>query len=260
MAKIERLNRILDMLASDGHVNVEDVVERLGVSHATARRDLDALASQQLLTRTHGGGVSNGTSYDLPLRYKTTRNTEQKVRIADAVVKLVSPGDVIGLNGGTTTTEVARALAGRGELRAEKADPVTVVTNALNIANELIVRGGVRLVVLGGVPRAQSYELVGPLVAPVLDQLNLDVAVLGVDGFSIEGGACTHNEAEAEINGRIAARAGKVIVAADSSKLGRSAFARICPSDQVDLLVTDADGDPEVLAQIRAAGIAVEAV
>ena len=258
MSKTDRLNRMLELLACDGHVAVEDAAARLGVSPATIRRDLDALADQQIVTRTHGGAVSNGTAYDLPLRYKTARFADEKVRIAAAAAELVRPGAVVGLNGGTTTTEVARALAARADLRSEHdSDRVTVVTNALNIANELIVRGQVKLVVLGGVPRTRSYELVGPLAVPVLDQLSLDVAIIGVDAFDIATGATAHNEAEAEVNARIAARARLVVVVADSSKLGRSAFARISRFDQVGILVTDGGADGAVVAAMKSAGISV---
>src|ERR1700712_386440 len=178
MAKYERLNRLLDLLAAEGHVAVEDAAARLAVSPATVRRDLDSLAGQQLLTRTHGGAVSNSTAYDLPLRYKSVRHAEQKLRIARAAAELVPFGSVVGLNGGTTSTEVARALATRADLRSGgDGASITVVTNALNIANELTVRSHVKIVVLGGVPRPQSYELVGPLAIPVLSQLSLDVAI-----------------------------------------------------------------------------------
>jgi DeoR family transcriptional regulator of aga operon len=258
LSKYERLNRLLELLAADGHVSVEDSATRLDVSPATVRRDLDSLASQQLLTRTHGGAVSNSTAYDLPLRYKTARNAEQKVRIARAAASLVPFGSVVGLNGGTTSTEVARALATRADLHADSDhESVTVVTNALNIANELTVRSQVKIVVLGGVPRAQSYELVGPLAVPVLNQLTLDIAVLGVDAFDLDRGASAHNEAEAEINGRIANQAKRVLVVADSSKLGKAAFAQIVPASKVHTLITDSGADPALVKEITSAGIEV---
>jgi DeoR family transcriptional regulator of aga operon len=258
VSKYERLNQLLELLAADGHVSVEDAAVRLEVSPATVRRDLDSLASQQLLTRTHGGAVSNSTAYDLPLRYKTARNAEEKVRIAHAAADLVPIGSVVGLNGGTTSTEVARALATRADLHsADDSASITVVTNALNIANELTVRSRVKIVVLGGVPRAQSYELIGPLAIPVLNQLTLDIAILGVDAFDLARGASAHNEAEAEINARIAAQARRVAVVADSSKLGRSAFAQILPLSKVHILVTDSGADPALVQELTAAGIQV---
>lgn len=258
MSKYERLNRLLELLAADGHVGVEDAAVRLDVSPATVRRDLDALALQQLLTRTHGGAVSNSTAYDLPLRYKTARNAEEKVRIARAAAELAPLGSVVGLNGGTTTTEVARALATRADLHAAtESSSITVVTNALNIANELTVRSHVKIVVIGGVLRPQSYELIGPLANPMLSQLTLDFAILGVDAFGIERGASAHNEAEAEINARLGRQARRVVVVADSSKLGRAAFAQILPLSEVHTLVTDSGGDPELIKDLIKAGVEV---
>ncbi len=256
MAKYQRLNALLELLATEGHVSVEAAAAALTVSAATVRRDLDTLAAQQLLTRTHGGAVSNSTAYDLPLRYKSVRRVEQKLRIARAAADLVPFGSVVGLNGGTTATEVARALATRADLH-DDADAVTVVTNALNIANELTVRNHIKIVVIGGVPRPQSYELIGPLGLPALRQLSLDIAFLGVDGFDGQRGACSHNEAEAEVNARIATQARRVVVVADSSKLGRAAFAQIRPFDGVDLLITDSDADPDLVKQITGAGVEV---
>lgn len=258
MSKYERLNKLLELLAADGHVSVEDAASRLTVSPATVRRDLDSLASQQLLTRTHGGAVSNSTAYDLPLRYKSVRRAEQKSRIARAAAELVPLGSVVGMNGGTTSTEVARALATRADLHGgDEFASITVVTNALNIANELTVRSHVKIVVLGGVPRPQSYELIGPLSIPVLGQLSLDVAIIGVDGFDLAHGASSHNEAEAEVNARIARQARRVAVVADSSKLGRATFAQIVRSDEVQVLITDSEAEPAMIKELIDAGIEV---
>ncbi|MGH3366613.1 MAG: DeoR/GlpR family DNA-binding transcription regulator, partial [Nocardioidaceae bacterium] len=166
MNRMARLNSLLEILARDGRVSVEEAAERVGVSAATIRRDLDQLAQQQLLTRTRGGAVVNGVSYDLPLRYKTAKHAPEKQRIGSAAANLVPPGSVVGLNGGTTTTEVARVLATRADLNSTATGPaLTVVTNALNIANELTVRPHVKIVLTGGVARPQSYELIGPLAS-----------------------------------------------------------------------------------------------
>ena len=164
MDRYARWNALLEMLTDSGRVSVEEAAGRLEVSQATIRRDFDQLAQQQMITRTRGGAVANGVSYDLPLRYKTAKHSAEKQRIGAAAAALVSPGTVVGLNGGTTSTEVARALAVRPDLNtsAEGAQ-LTVVTNALNIANELLVRSRMKVVVAGGVVRPKSFELVGPL-------------------------------------------------------------------------------------------------
>src|SRR6266567_3910284 len=170
MSRYRRWNELLELLAADGQLQVERAAEVLGVSAATVRRDFDELARQQMLTRIRGGAVAKGVTYDLPLRYKTERHPTEKQRIAAVAAGLVLPGQIAGLNGGTTPTEVARALAVRADLNP---------------------------------------------------------------------GAPAHHEGEASINRLMAERAAQVVVTADSSKVGRRAFARICTAAEVDILVTD---------------------
>ena len=258
MSRYRRWNELLELLAAEGQLQVERAAEVLGVSAATVRRDFDELARQQMLTRIRGGALAQGVTYDLPLRYKTERHPSEKQRIAAVAAGLVLPGQIVGLNGGTTTTEVARALAVRADLNAGPAPPaITIVTNALNIATELAVRQHIKIVVTGGVARPQSYELTGPLATGVLEQVTLDVAFLGVDGIDAAAGATAHHEGEASINRLMAERAAQVVVAADSSKVGRRAFARICTAAEVDVLVTDAGIGPADAARLADAGVKV---
>jgi len=254
-----RWNALLELLTETGRISVEDAADRLVVSQATIRRDFDQLAQQQMITRTRGGAVVNGVSYDLPLRYKSAKHAPEKQRIGTAAASLVEPATVVGLTGGTTTTEVARALAARPDLSGTGADgpQLTIVTNALNIANELIVRSRMKIVVTGGVIRPQSYELVGPLATGILRELTLDLAFLGVDAFDATLGAASHHEGEAAMNSLLASRARRIIVIADSSKLGKHAFARVCPAEKVHTLVTDADASDKEVAPFLAAGIEV---
>jgi DeoR family transcriptional regulator of aga operon len=252
---------MLDILGQRSKVDVEDLAAELDVSAATIRRDLDHLAEQQLLTRTRGGAVANNVAYDLPLRYKTARHASEKERIGRAAAALAGRGSVIGLNGGTTTTEIARALAIRPDLNTGADEPaLTVVTNALNIANELAVRPHVKIVVTGGVARPQSFELTGPLATLILHEITLDVVFLGVDAVDPVHGAYAHHEGEASINRLMASRARKVVVAADSSKLGKHAFAQICPASALQMLITDDAADPDVVKAFEEQGVAVESV
>ena len=108
MDRYARWNALLEILTDSGRISVEDAAERLDVSQATIRRDFDQLAQQQMITRTRGGAVANGVSYDLPLRYKTAKHAPEKQRIGAAAAALVSPGMVVALNGGTTTTDVRK--------------------------------------------------------------------------------------------------------------------------------------------------------
>jgi DeoR family transcriptional regulator of aga operon len=251
MHQAERLGVVLEELSTSGSVSVTELCERLGVSAATIRRDLELLEEQRLLTRTHGGAVAQMVSYELPLRYRSARRQEQKRRIGQEAAGRIHDGAVIGLTGGTTTTEVARAIAHR---------PLTVVTNALNIASELAIRPNIKLVVTGGVARAETYELVGPIADRVVADLNLDIVFIGVDGMSATDGLTTHHEIEAHTDRALMDRAANVVVVSDSSKLGRTAFVQICPIDAVHELVTDTDGDAGQLAAVRERGIRVTVV
>ncbi len=258
MDRYARWNALLELLTETGRITVDQAASRLHVSQATIRRDFDQLAQQQMITRTRGGAVAVGVSYDLPLRYKTAKHSAEKQRIGVAAASLVEPGMVVGLNGGTTTTEVARALAVRPDLAGHLDGPqLTVVTNALNIANELLVRSGMKVVVTGGVVRPQSFELIGPLGGGILREVSLDVALLGADAIDAALGPAAHNEGEAAMNALMISRARQVVIIADSSKLGQHAFARMCPVEKVDILVTDCGADDVAAAPFEAAGVRV---
>ncbi|RII17703.1 Glucitol operon repressor [Streptomyces sp. YIM 130001] len=266
MPKHDRWSSLLEVLAAEGRLDVEDAAGRLGVSAATIRRDFDELSERRMLLRTRGGALAHGVSYELPLRYRSSRNARQKQQIAAAAADLIGDGEVVGLNGGTTTTEVARALAVRAgsDLQAVPASgepPVlTVVTNALNIAGELAVRPQIKIVTTGGVARPQTYELVGPLTRGVLDEVVLDVVVLGADAVDPGLGVMTRHEDEASVSRQFAERARRVIVVADSTKMGARAFARICGIARIDVLVTDSAVEPAMVAGLTEAGIKVLAV
>jgi DeoR family transcriptional regulator, aga operon transcriptional repressor len=258
MSRYSRWNQLLELLATAGQLQVEEAARELGVSAATIRRDFDELAGQQMLARIRGGAVAQGVTYDLPLRYKSERHPSEKQRIAAVAAGLVQPGQIVGLNGGTTTTEVARALATRADLNGLSGSPgLTVVTNALNIATELAVRQHIKIVVTGGVARPQSYELTGPLATGVLERVSIDLAMLGVDGIDPVAGAMALHEGEASINQLMARQASRVVVVADSSKVGRRAFARICAAADVDVLVTDTGLSDAARASFSDVGVQV---
>ncbi len=252
MRRPERLSAILEQLTIDGSVAVDDVARELGVSPATVRRDLHLLEGQHMLSRTHGGAVADGVLFELPLRYRSARQPEEKRRIAREAARRVFDGSAIGLTGGTTTTEVARALVDRPRL--------TLVTNALNIAAELAPRPNLKLLVTGGVARAESYELVGPIAEESLRGLNLSIAFIGVDGISTRAHLTTHHDIEAGTDQALIERAERVIVVADSSKVGKSALARICRLCDVDELITDARADRHEVAALQDHGLQVTIV
>ncbi|MFD5214045.1 DeoR/GlpR family DNA-binding transcription regulator [Microbacterium sp. NPDC058345] len=256
MNRAARLTAILDLLAEQGEVSVEQLVDRFGASAATTRRDLDSLAERRLLTRTHGGAVAQSVAYELPIRYKSHHATGAKERIAAAAAALVAPGQVVGLSGGTTTNAIATALAARDDLTGAG---LTVVTNAVNIAAQLAMRPEFKVVVTGGVIHSRSFELVGPFVEQLLGGVRLDIAFIGVNGMDAASGATTHDEAEAAVNRMMAERAERAVVVADASKLGRAAFAHVGGPELFPVVLTDAGADAAQRAALAEAGYEVRA-
>ena len=249
MNKRERYRVIADLLREDGYVSVDVLSAKLAVSKATIRRDLREFGAQGLLTRTHGGAAFSGRTYEVPLRYRRGEREGEKRRIAAVAASRVTEGAVIGLTGGTTTTEVARRLPARGTL--------TVVTNALNIAADLALRPNVRLVDTGGIARPVSFELTGPIAEHTVSRYHLDLLFLGVDGIDPVNGCTTHDDGEAQINRAMVLRADRVVVVADGSKIGRRAFAQICGIDSVAEVITTDVAEEERLQALRTAGVAV---
>jgi DeoR family transcriptional regulator of aga operon len=249
MLKADRMAAILEHIAQAGSVDVTRISADLSVSAATLRRDLKALQEQGLLVRTHGGAVASGVGFELPLRHRAARRQPQKRAIGRLAASLVPEGAVVGMTGGTTATEVARALKNDAG--------ITVVTNALNIAADLVLRPSMRIVVIGGAARHASYELVGPAAESMIENYLLDVSFIGVDGLTVQEGCSTYDELEAHTDHAFIRRARRTVVIADSSKLGKRTFARICRTDEIGDLVTDADADPDFLTGLREAGVNV---
>jgi DeoR family transcriptional regulator, aga operon transcriptional repressor len=243
------MGEILDRVVEKGSVDVWHLADEFGVSPATIRRDLRALHHQGLLRRTHGGALPRPAGLELPLQYKSSRQHREKHAIGVAAARLVDDGDVVGMTGGTTATEVARALADRRGL--------TIVTNALNIAAELVSRPNIRLVVVGGNARHASYELVGPAAEAMIAQYHLDIAFIGTDGFTVAEGCTTHDEMEAHTDLGFIRQSARTVVIADSTKIGKVTFARICGTDVIDTLVTDAGIEPAVRTAAETAEVEV---
>ena len=250
--RARRLNEIVGIIAEHGVARVADLAASLDVSEPTIRRDLEYLEKQRLVRRTHGGARSHDAFNDLPLGLKTAQDLPEKRRIAREALTLLDGARVIGMTGGTTMTEFAHAYrdAGAG----------SVVTNALDVAIELLANPRIRVYLAGGEVRSSSHEIVGRPAEVLLGSYNIDVAVLGVDGIDAEAGATAYDPAGAAVNAVLSQRARRTIVLADATKLGRVALARICPPADVDVVVTDTRARPGDLERLRAAGCRVIAV
>jgi len=246
---------VLDLLERDGRLTVGDLVERFGVSSVTVRTDLDALAGVGALVRSHGGAIRRlDPVQDYPISFKDTIHHAEKARIGRAAAQLILPGQTAILDSGTTSLQVARHLKQQG-LKG-----VTVVTNALNIANELADVSDLSLIMIGGVLRHLSNSFVGPQAERMLSQLHADHVFLGVDGLDPEFGPTTPDPLEAQLNGLMLKISTEVTVVADSSKIGKRSLSAIGSITSIHRLITDDRITPEAAEAFRAKGIEVIAV
>ncbi|MEK4513242.1 DeoR/GlpR transcriptional regulator [Paenibacillus anaericanus] len=230
-----RRTKLLELIKLHGKISIQEIIETIGCSEATARRDLDLLEKSGQIIRTIGGAIYEGalmqSTSELPFADKRFFQRQGKERIAEVAAELVEEGDIVCLTGGTTTFFIARAL--------KKHRNITIVTNAVNIASELADADGVQVVVIGGVMRAKSYELSGPLAESVIEKINVTKMFLGVDGVSQAHGFTMHSELEARIAQLLIERSSEVYAVFDQSKLEKSALFTIIPLHRATGVITN---------------------
>ena len=220
------------LLDASGRVIVRELSNCTGVSDMTVRRDLEALEHEGLLRRTRGGAVSvTSLSYEPPYIIRKDTYADAKARIGQRVASLLREGETVILDVGTTAVEVARALKGRKNL--------TVLTSNLWAAAILADEPGIVLMLTGGKTRNRERSLVGHLATRAFDELVFDVFVMGVAGVHQDFGITDYNVDEAQVKRAAIGASQRRIVIADSSKLGKVAFAKICDLHQIDVIVTD---------------------
>lgn len=249
----ERRRAILEELNRTGRVLVAELAARCKASQVTIRKDLDALYQKGLVHRTHGGALParEGAFEDPSLREKEKLYREEKLRIAATAVQRVKEGQVVILDSGTTTTAIARRLRDFRRL--------TVVTNAVNIAGEL-VGTGIEVILTGGTMRSNSFSLVGPMAEESLGHLSADILFLGVDGIDVRHGLSTPNLLEATVNRAMVEAAKRTVATCDSSKFGRRSLAHIVPLKAIHEVITDKGAPNSDVKALRKAGVIVTLV
>jgi DeoR/GlpR family transcriptional regulator of sugar metabolism len=249
----ERRTEILNTLNGAGRCRVIDLARELAVSEVTIRQDLDVLEKQGLLSRTHGGAILIAKrGFERSFQFEETAFREEKARIGQAAAEMVSDGETIILDVGTTVTEIARNLQMRKGL--------TVVTNALNIAMLLEESPEITVLVTGGTLRAKQHSLVNPFGQFILERIQVDVAFIGVNGIEAEHGVTNVNMAEAEMKTLFIKSARRRILVADSGKIGNVALAKVANLREIDLLITDELADLEEIARLQDKGLQVKLV
>ncbi|MDL5155497.1 DeoR/GlpR family DNA-binding transcription regulator [Actinomycetospora termitidis] len=233
-----------------GRLEVTQVAAELGVTTETIRRDLTALERQGLLHRVHGGAIATDRFEIEPaVGVREVTHSEEKDRIAKAAIAELGAASTILLDAGTTTARVAALLPDDVEL--------TVVTNALPIATTLAGRSRITVHLIGGRVRGTTLSAVDRWALKTLESVNVDVAVLGTNGFSVDRGLTTPDVGESAVKGAMVKAAARSIVVADASKYGADSFSRFATLADVDTLVTDSDlleSHPEAADAIRGAG------
>jgi DeoR/GlpR family transcriptional regulator of sugar metabolism len=248
MIREKRFELIRGELAKKGIVEGDDLAARLQVSRATIRRDLDQLEEEGLLIRTHGGAQVVDSLVELPYHSKLVAYMQEKRAIGLCASQMVPEGSVIGCTGGTTVMSVIKYMKGK---------TVTVVTNAINIAMELASSESTQVIVTGGAMRTRSYELVGHIADRTLDELYMDIALLGIDGLDLVRGISTYTMQEAHTASLYVNHAERVWVVADHTKVGKIAPALIAPIMKVHRLFTDPGLSPELRSELEAIGMEV---
>jgi len=251
----ERRQLVREIIEQKGKVTVEDIVINFSVSAVTARSDLDALAKRREVLRSHGGAVRQlNAAIDYPLRFKESIHFAEKLRIGEAAVQLIRPNHSIILDSGTTTVHIAR------QIKSARIHPLTVITNALNVAYELAEVEGVTLIVVGGILRPASSSMVGPQAERMLKDLHADHLFLGVDALHPDVGYCTPDILEAQVNALMIRISNEVTVVADASKFGKRSLSLIGGVECARRIITDNSVNPQIVDMLRAKGVEVDVV
>jgi DeoR/GlpR family transcriptional regulator of sugar metabolism len=239
----ERRRHILKQVQARGIVSLRELAEQLATSEVTVRRDLQAMAAEGLLRRTHGGAIlTDGLTHEQLEPDVADRAAASKAAIAELAVGLVQPGDSILLGPGRTTLALARLLARLPEL--------TVVTNSLPVAQALMQSPQIDVVVIGGNLRRSIRALVGPVTEQTAQALRATMVFLSGEGVTVERGLTTPNLFAAATDQALAAAAQRVVVLADSTKIGRETMCQTVPCAEIDVLITDSLADPGQLRRL----------
>lgn len=251
----DRRTRTLQLLQERGTVLVAELRDLFGVSDVTVRSDLAYLAKRGLASRTHGGAtVSDRHQRELSFSARERTNAELKQRIGVAAAELIANDHSIVLDASTTALQVARAIKQR------QWTELTVVTNGIYTALELLGVPGVTAILTGGVVRETAVSLTGPLGEELLHKVHATIGFFGSAGLTPQRGLMEANLHEAQLKSAMAAASERVVAVVDHTKLGQVALATFAAVERIGLVITDSDADPERLAELRDAGIDVQVV
>ena len=244
-----RQQDITALLRESGRLAVEDLAARFGVTPQTIRRDLNELAEARVISRVHGGAIIASGVENLAYEARKQVAQNAKRRIGEAAAALIPDNTSLFLNLGTTTEEVARAVAGRTGL--------LVVTNNMNVALELYRNTAIQVIVAGGTLRPSDGGIIGRLAADAFRQFKADIAVIGTSAIDSDGTLLDYDLREVQVSRAIIENARRVILVTDSSKFSRRAPVRIARLQEIDILITDRLPSAELVTLCRDASVEV---
>jgi DeoR family transcriptional regulator of aga operon/DeoR family fructose operon transcriptional repressor len=246
----ERRQVILNQLNQTGRVTVLELSQQFGVSEVTIRADLQSLAEQNLVVRTHGGAVPPARGLgDLSLSIRLQQQVTEKSRIGEAGAAMVSNGDAIILDTSSTALAIAQRLKHHRDL--------TIITNSLAIAQGLLDVPGVSVVMPGGTLRRETASLIGVDGLEILQKFNIQKGFFGAHGINLPEGLTDVSADEAEVKRPLVAMCRRVIAVLDATKWGRVGLASFADLEDIDCIITDHHAPADLVDQVRALGIEV---
>jgi len=240
----ERQNNILKILGQNDQTSVNELSEKLEVSSVTIRQDLKFLEAEGLLKRVHGGAVLKDAD---DLTNRLGMNYEKKLRIARKVASYVNEGETILIESGSVNVLLAREL-----LKIKK---VTIITTNVYIARQFRKNDQANIIILGGIYQHDSETLVGKITKACIDQINIDKAFIGIDGYTKESGFTIRDLFRAEISSYIIQKARDVFIVTDSSKFGKTELTNICFPTDIQHLATNNDLKDDFRNELLKAGV-----
>jgi DeoR/GlpR family transcriptional regulator of sugar metabolism len=251
MLKSARQTQIRNLVEANGHVTVTELNRLLDVSEATIRRDLETLEQSGWVRRTHGGAVSiEPASKEPPIFHRQSEYLVEKQRIGRQAATLVGEGETIYLGSGSTVHEVA--------INIRDVPGLTVITNALNVINELVECDNIELIVIGGMFRQSELSMVGHIAEQAIREFRADKAIMGMRGIDAVHGFTSDYMPEAVTDRAILSIAPCNIVVADRSKLGRVSSVFLAPITSAHVLIIDQATPPDIVSQFRELGLEVQ--
>lgn len=245
----ERQDKIIELINEQDSLTVAQICDIFDVSEATARRDLAALATQNMIRRVHGGAVKKHSiaTSEAPIIQRQLENADVKKRIGEATANLINNHETLLLVGGSTGIAVAHELLYHENL--------TIVTDSLIVSSILLNHGKHTVIMLGGTVNPEEHAVRGTLSRIILKQLQVDKVILGTKAISSEWGLSVETPEEAELWRSYIEVAHHIIVVTDSTKFSQSALVQVCTLDSIHTMVTDSSLDPEIATQVREKGV-----